>query len=88
MQLELVLYVYFTGCVDLSYDPYRCFNQDGSTALMIAAERGHHECLPILLAHGAEVEKARAVSAEKLISDRDFCMVLAGIGCGCSIAVL
>ncbi len=29
---------------------------------MIAAEEGHHECLSILLAHGAEVDKAREVS--------------------------
>ena len=43
-----------------------CLRQGGHTALMIAAEAGHHECLSILLAHGAEVDKideARAVSA-------------------------
>ena len=29
---------------------------------MMAAQEGHHECLSILLAHGAEVDKAEAVS--------------------------
>ena len=29
---------------------------------MMAARGGHHECLSILLAHGAEVDKANAVS--------------------------
>ena len=42
-----------------------CFfiNQDGYTALMSAACAGQHECLSILLAHGADVDKANAVSA-------------------------
>ena len=39
------------------------FDQDGFTALMIAARYGHHECLSILLAHGAEVDKVARVSA-------------------------
>ena len=39
------------------------FDQDGNTALMIAAQGGHHECLSILLAHGADVNKAGRVSA-------------------------
>ena len=30
---------------------------------MVAANKGHHECLSILLAHGAEVDKANHVSA-------------------------
>ncbi len=30
---------------------------------MIAAEKGHHECLSLLLAHGAEIDKADQVSA-------------------------
>ena len=30
---------------------------------MIAAAKGHQECLSILLAHGAEVDKANNVSA-------------------------
>ena len=34
----------------------------GYTALMDAARIGHHGCLSILLAHGAEVDKARGVS--------------------------
>ena len=29
---------------------------------MIAVSRGHHECLSFLLAHGAEVNKAKGVS--------------------------
>ena len=37
----------------ISIDMY----QDGVTALMLAAQEGHHECLSILLAHGAEVDK-------------------------------
>ena len=28
----------------------------------MGAQEGHHECLSILLAHGAEVDKANAVS--------------------------
>jgi hypothetical protein len=35
---------------------------------MIAALKGHHECLSILLAHGAEVDKARAVSVRGVCS--------------------
>ena len=38
------------------------FNQDGFTALMTAAKEGHHDCLSILLAHGAKVNIAREVS--------------------------
>ena len=30
---------------------------------MIAAQEGQHECLSILLTHGAEVDKCREVSA-------------------------
>ena len=37
--------------------------QDGCTAVMIATVKGQHECLSILLAHGAEVDKAIKVSA-------------------------
>ena len=37
-------------------------DQDGCTALMKAAGRGHHECLSILLAHGATVNKVDEVS--------------------------
>ena len=42
------------------------FDQDGFTALMIAARNGNHECLSILLAHGAEVDKAARVSAVRV----------------------
>ena len=41
-------------------------HQFGFTALMIAAKGGHHECLSILLDHGAEVDKARIVSVPML----------------------
>ena len=40
-----------------------CIDQNGLTALMIAGLRGHHECLCILLAHGAEVDKSSEVRA-------------------------
>ncbi len=30
---------------------------------MLAAAKGHHECLSVLLAHGADVNKAGDVSA-------------------------
>ena len=48
----------------MSYDQY-CISadQDGFRSLMIVAANGHHECLSILLAHGAEVDKTTAVSA-------------------------
>ena len=39
------------------------FDQNGYTALVIAALNGNHECLSILLEHGAEVDKANRVSA-------------------------
>ena len=35
---------------------------------MIAAQNGHHECLSILLAHGAEVNKAGGVSVRGICS--------------------
>ncbi len=34
-----------------------CIHQNGLTALILAAQEGHHECLSILLAHGADVNK-------------------------------
>ena len=36
--------------------------QDGCAALTIAAQEGHHECLSLLLARGADVNKAIEVS--------------------------
>ena len=39
-----------------------CQLQSGCTALMIAAEGGHLQCLSILLAHDAAVDKANDVS--------------------------
>ena len=35
---------------------------------MMAAQEGHHECLSILLAHGAEVDKANVVSVRAVCS--------------------
>ena len=35
---------------------------------MFAARLGHHECLSILLAHGAEVDKTNAVSIRGVCS--------------------
>ena len=35
---------------------------------MAAAQKGHQECLSFLLAHGAEVDKARAVSVRGVCS--------------------
>ena len=45
-------------------NPYcRCIDQDGCSALLLATEQGHHECLSTLLEHGAVVDKAARVSA-------------------------
>ena len=44
--------------------------QDGYSALIIAGANGHHECLSILLTHGAEVDKANRVSAVSVISNK------------------
>ena len=41
-------------------------DQGGHTSLMIAAANGHHECLSILLAHDAAVDKANTVSVAGL----------------------
>ena len=35
---------------------------------MIAAQEGHDECLSIMLAHGAEVDKARGASVRGVCS--------------------
>ena len=40
-----------------------CIDQDGRTALILAANKGHHECLSLLLARGAEVDRSVGVSA-------------------------
>ena len=37
-------------------------DQNGNVALILAARGGHRECLSILLGHGADVDKADAVS--------------------------
>ena len=46
---------------------------------MYAAGKGHHECLSILLAHGAEVDKADAVSVPRVCSIA-YCWDVACIG--------
>ena len=43
-------------------------DQNGLTALIGAARQGQRECLSILLAHGAEVNKADAVSVRGVCS--------------------
>jgi hypothetical protein len=55
------------GCV-VTFLCLCCQLKDGITALMMAAREGHHECLSILLAHGAEVNKAAAVSVRGVCS--------------------
>ena len=42
------------------------FYQTGCTALIVAADKGHHECLQLFLKHGAEIDKANLVSAVKV----------------------
>ena len=42
---------------------------------MIVAQKGHHECLSILLAHGAKVNKADAVSVRGVCSIAYLCDV-------------
>ena len=37
--------------------------QDGPTALMIAAKGGHHECVSILVANGAKLTSVSKVCA-------------------------
>ena len=36
-----------------------CVKQHGETALMIAAKGGYHECVAILTANGADVNRAK-----------------------------
>ncbi len=38
--------------------------QDGETALMLAAKKGFHECVSILSANGADVNVATMVTIE------------------------
>ncbi len=55
---------------------YLYIDQNGLTALLLAAGRGHRECLSILLAHGAEVDKAEEVSVrgECTIAEYEICL--------------
>ena len=54
------------------YDSTRCgsicywVEQHGQTALIWAAMHGHHECVSILVANGADVNVAGMVSASRL----------------------
>ena len=54
---------------------------------MIAAQKGHHECLSILLAHGAEVNEASTVSVRGVCSIAYLwdvaCIVVAAEGMRC-----
>ena len=56
---------------------------------MYAARWGHHECLSVLLAHGAEVDKANWVSIRGVCSIAYFwdvaCIVVAAEGMHCNL---
>ena len=59
--------------------------QNGFTALKIAAEEGHHECLSILLAHGAE---ARDVSVGRVCRQGGYACLSHGFGFMFSISAI
>ena len=68
---------------------YNCDEQGGETALMAAAENGHHACISILVANGADVNMASKVPMEMI------CIVSCAMGliffffeCLCLFAVL
>ena len=70
-----IAYLYVVACIGVAAEGMHynlrcrcCRLQDGFRALMMAAQEGHHECLSILLAHGAEVDKADAVSVRGVCS--------------------
>ena len=69
-----------------------CIDQNGLTALILAAHKGCHECLSILLAHGAEVNKAAAVSIRGVCGLAYLwdvaCIVVAAEGMRCNIHCL
>ena len=44
------------------YYDVSCIDQEETTALILAAEKGYHECLLILLTHGAQVDMGNNVS--------------------------
>ena len=44
------------------------FYQEDSTALTLAAEVGHCECVTLLLAHGADVDAVLEVSAMSVVT--------------------
>ena len=57
---------------------------------MLAAAEGHHECLSVLLAHGADVNKAAKVSAVNAYRGAFsigylLCAVLCGIVVYCTL---
>jgi ankyrin repeat protein len=41
---------------------YHCNEQGGMTALMMAARNGHHGCISMLIANGADVNVAMKVN--------------------------
>ena len=73
----------------LKKDIMNAFGFCWSTALVIAAQIGQHECLSILLAHGAEVDKANEVSVLRAcpsswwICSRLFGKIVSGTGQMC-----
>jgi hypothetical protein len=67
LRIRLVLRVILVWLgIGALYLKYVYIDQDEHTALMIAARKGLHDCLSILLAHGAEVDKATTVSVSFL----------------------
>ena len=68
-----------------------CQLQDGDTALMIAAQEGNHECLSVLLAHGAEVDEAKTVSVRGVCCIAYLwdlaCIVVAAGGMHCNLSL-
>ena len=67
-----------------------CFfvDKDGFTALMIAAQEGHQECISILLAHGADVKMADRVSAVGIITASPIVKLLAAVRCVLNVSSL
>jgi hypothetical protein len=67
-------------------------DQNGEVALILAAREGHHECISILLAHGAEVNKAEEVSVRGVCSIAYLwdvaCVEVAAEGMRCNLLCL
>ena len=58
----------YDSCIHECYNSSHsnCDEQGGETALMGAAHNGHHECLSILVANGADVNMASKVPMEMM----------------------